>query len=78
MSSHPLSIDLGIHRVLSAMDFSSSSIKALNHAIEIARSYGAKFYLVHVVSSIGYVMVGADVQSVCRVQGRECRRADIL
>jgi len=60
MSSHPLSIDLGIHRVLSAIDFSASSIKALNHAIEIARSYAAKFYLVHVVSSIGYVMVGAD------------------
>jgi|SRR5208282_4787768 len=60
MSSGPLVIDLGIHRVLSAIDFSSSSIKALNHAIEIARSYSAKFYLVHVVSSIGYVMVGAD------------------
>jgi len=60
MSSSPLVIDLGIHRVLSAIDFSPSSIKALNHGIEIARSYGAKFYLVHVVSSIGYVMVGAD------------------
>jgi nucleotide-binding universal stress UspA family protein len=60
MSSSPLVIDLGIHRVLSAIDFSSSSIKALNHAIEIARSYGAKYYLVHVVSSIGYVIVGAD------------------
>jgi nucleotide-binding universal stress UspA family protein len=60
MSSGPLVIDLGIHRVLSAIDFSSSSIKALNHAIEVARSYGAKYYLVHVVSSIGYVMVGAD------------------
>jgi nucleotide-binding universal stress UspA family protein len=60
MSSGSLVIDLGIHRVLSAIDFSPSSIKALNHGIEIARSFGAKFYLVHVVSSIGYVMVGAD------------------
>jgi len=60
MSSRPLGIEMGIHRVLCAIDFSSSSIKALNHAIEIARSYGAKYYLVHVVSSIGYMMVGAD------------------
>jgi nucleotide-binding universal stress UspA family protein len=60
MSSGPLVTEIGIHRVLSAIDFSPSSIKALNHAIEIARSYGAQYYLVHVVSSIGYVMVGAD------------------
>jgi nucleotide-binding universal stress UspA family protein len=60
MSSNPLATEIGIHQVLSAIDFSPSSIKALNHAIEIARTYGAKFYLVHVVSSMGYAMVGAD------------------
>jgi len=74
MSSGPLAIDLGIRRVLSAIDFSSSSIKALNHAIEIARSYGAKYYLAHVVSSIGYVMVGADaVVSAVDSAGKELR-----
>ncbi len=60
MSSSPVVTEIGIHRVLAAIDFSPSSIKALNHAIEIARAYGATFYLAHVVSSIGYVMVGAD------------------
>lgn len=74
MSSDPLVIDLGIHRVLSAIDFSSSSIKALNHAIEIARSYGASYYLVHVVSSIGYVMVGTDaIVSAMDTAGEELR-----
>ena len=61
MSSSPLATEIGIHRVLSAIDLSPNSIRALNHAIAIARSYGAKHYLVHVVSSIGYLMVGADV-----------------
>jgi len=60
MSSSPVDTEIGIHRVLAAIDFSPSSIKALNHAIEVARISGARFYLVHVVSSIGYVMVGAD------------------
>jgi len=60
MSSSPLATQIGIHRVLAAIDFSPSSIKALNHAIEVARIYGATFFLAHVVSSIGYVMVGAD------------------
>ena len=60
MSSSPVVTEIGIHRVLAAIDFSPSSFKALNHAIEIARIYGATFYLAHVVSSIGYVMVGAD------------------
>ncbi|MGB8493440.1 MAG: universal stress protein [Candidatus Acidiferrum sp.] len=60
MSSSPLVTEISIHRVLAAIDFSPSSFKALNHAIEIARIYGATFYLAHVVSSIGYVMVGAD------------------
>jgi nucleotide-binding universal stress UspA family protein len=60
MSSSPLATEIGFHRVLAAIDFSPSSTKALNHAIEIARIYGATFYLAHVVSSIGYVMVGAD------------------
>src|SRR5208337_2223961 len=74
MSSGPLAMDLGIHRVLSAIDFSSSSIKALNHALEIARSYGAKYYLIHVVSSIGYMMVGTDaIVSAMDTAGEELR-----
>jgi len=60
MSSSPTAPEIGIHRVLAAIDFSPSSFKALNHALEVVRVYGATFYLAHVVSSIGYLMVGAD------------------
>jgi nucleotide-binding universal stress UspA family protein len=45
MSSPPHATEIAIHRVLSAIDFSPSAVRALNHAIEIARSYGAKYYL---------------------------------
>jgi len=53
-------LKLEIKRVLVGTDFSPSSEKALRHAIVIARSYGAKFYLVHVVSSLGLTIVGPD------------------
>lgn len=77
MSSGPPVTEIGIHRILSAIDFSPSSIKALNHAIEIARSYGARYYLVHVVSSIGYVMVGADaVVAAVDSAGEELRHLE--
>jgi nucleotide-binding universal stress UspA family protein len=49
-----------ISRVLVALDFSKSSDKALRHALAIARSYGAKFYLAHVVSSLGLTMAGPE------------------
>jgi len=51
MPSPPHATEIAIHRVLSAIDFSPSSVRALNHAIEIARSYGAKYHLAQVVSS---------------------------
>lgn len=46
--------------VLIAYDFSEASHKPLRHALVIARHYGAKFYLVHVVSSIGYTIAGPE------------------
>jgi nucleotide-binding universal stress UspA family protein len=39
---------------LVATDFSENSEKALHHGIAVARRYGAKFYLAHVVSSLGF------------------------
>lgn len=45
---------VSIKRVLVAVDFSETSEKALHHAVAIARRYGAKFYLVHVISSGGF------------------------
>ena len=52
--------DIHLKSVLFATDFSEASEKALRHALAIARHYGAKLYLVHVVSSLGLTMVGPD------------------
>ena len=60
MSSQTVATAVGIHRVLVAIDFSEASEKALQHAIAIARSYGARFYLTHIVSSLGFTLTGAD------------------
>ncbi|HVO62764.1 MAG TPA: universal stress protein [Terriglobales bacterium] len=44
--------------VLIATDFSQASEKPLRHALAIARFYGSKFCLAHVVSSPGLTMAG--------------------
>jgi nucleotide-binding universal stress UspA family protein len=44
--------------VLVATDFSNASEKPIRHALAIARHFGAKFYLTHVVSSLGYTFAG--------------------
>jgi len=49
-----------IKSVLMATDFSGASQKPLRHALAIARHYGAKFYLAHVVSHIGYTIAGPE------------------
>ncbi len=51
---------LELRSVLIATDFSQASEKPLRHAVAIARCYGAKFYLAHVVSSLGLTMAGPD------------------
>ena len=60
-SSRLPSADVGLKSVLVASDFTEASAKPLRHAISIARHFHAKFYLAHVVSSIGLTMAGADV-----------------
>jgi len=52
--------DILLKSVLVATDFSEASDKALRHALAIARHYGAKLYLAHVVSSLGFTLVGPD------------------
>jgi len=52
--------DILLNSVLIATDFSEASDKALRHALAIARHYGAKLYLVHVVSSLGFTLVGPE------------------
>jgi len=52
--------DILLKSVLIATDFSEASDKALRHALAIARHYGAKLYLAHVVSSLGFTLVGPE------------------
>ncbi len=52
--------ELPLKSILVATDFSKASAKPIRHALAVARHYGAKLYLVHVVSSLGYSLVGPD------------------
>ena len=58
MPNAALSVDTGIKAVLLTCDFSKVSDKPLRHALAIAHHYHAKFYLAHVVCSIGYAIAG--------------------
>lgn len=51
-------VGVRLKSVLLATDFSEASQKPLRHALAIARHYGAKFYLAHVVSSPGFTIAG--------------------
>jgi nucleotide-binding universal stress UspA family protein len=50
--------DMAIKAVLVTTDFSKASDKPLRRALAIARHYDAKFYLAHVVTSVGYAIAG--------------------
>ena len=54
----PLGIQL--KSILIATDFSKASEGPLRHALGIARHYGAKLYLTHVVSSLGFTLAGPE------------------
>ena len=56
--------DIHLKSILVATDFSSASQKALRHALSIARHYGAKLYVMHVVSSLGLTMNGPEAVAV--------------
>jgi nucleotide-binding universal stress UspA family protein len=69
------SADLRLNSILLATDFSEASEKALRHALAIARHFGAKFYLAHVVSSLGFTLVGPDaVNTATEVVLRDARQ----
>ncbi len=53
-------IDGEIESVLVATDFSAASVKPLHHAAAVARHFGAKLYLMHVVSSLGFTLAGPE------------------
>ena len=58
MSFTRAAANVGLKSVLVAFDFSETSRKPLRHAIAVARHYGAKFYLAHVVSHVGSTIAG--------------------
>jgi nucleotide-binding universal stress UspA family protein len=51
--------------VLIATDFSQPSEKALRHSLALARFYGSRFCLAHVVSSLGLTMAGPGAIAAC-------------
>jgi nucleotide-binding universal stress UspA family protein len=72
-----LSRDLGVKSVLIATDFASASAKPLRHALAVARCDGAKFYLVHVVSSIGFTIAGPDARNAaCQAAWRDAHHLE--
>jgi nucleotide-binding universal stress UspA family protein len=51
--------------VLIPTDFSEASEKALRHSLALARFYGSRFCLAHVVSSLGLTMAGPGAIAAC-------------
>ena len=51
--------------ILIAMDFSPPSEKALRHSLALARFYGSRFCLAHVVSSLSLTMAGPEAIAAC-------------
>jgi nucleotide-binding universal stress UspA family protein len=71
MSVVATAVNPQLKSILIATDFSEASAKPLCHALAIARCYGAKVYLAHVVSSLGFTLAGplataAAEEAVCR------------
>ena len=59
--------DVQLNSILIATDFSPASEKPLQHAIALARHYGAKLYLLHVVDSLGFTLAGPDATEAARI-----------
>jgi nucleotide-binding universal stress UspA family protein len=51
--------------ILIATDFSAASEKALRHSLALARFYGSRLCLAHVVSSLGLAMAGPCAIAAC-------------
>jgi nucleotide-binding universal stress UspA family protein len=73
-STVPITSEISLRSVLWATDLSSCSEKALHHATDVARHFGAKLYLMHVVSSLGFTLAGPDsTVYACDVAVRDLR-----
>jgi nucleotide-binding universal stress UspA family protein len=51
--------------ILIATDFSQASEKALRHSLSLARFYGSRFCLAHILSPLGAAMAGPDALAAC-------------
>jgi nucleotide-binding universal stress UspA family protein len=60
LSVNGSAVEIQLQSVLIATDFSPVSEKPLRHALAIARHYGAKVYVAHVVRPLGYLMTGSE------------------
>ena len=77
MSNAAATLGLGPRSVLIATDFSEASEKPLRHALIIARHFGAKFHLAHVVSSIGYTLAGPPALNLaCEAASRDAEKLE--
>jgi nucleotide-binding universal stress UspA family protein len=77
MSSAASALEIGLKRILVATDFSEFSEKPLHHAVAIARRYGAKLYLAHVVSSAGFPLAGPPLmETASQAAWRDARQLE--
>lgn len=60
LASLDRAINIQVKSVLIATDFSAASERALRHALAVARYFGAKLYVAHVVSSVWITIAGPD------------------
>jgi nucleotide-binding universal stress UspA family protein len=60
-----IAADLKPRSILIASDFSEASEKALRHSLALARFYGSRFCLAHIVSSLGLTMAGPGAIAAC-------------
>ena len=75
MSTAASALDLELKSVLLASDLSPASTKPLRHALAIARHYGAKLYIAHVVSPAPYLMSGPEALELgCQAASRDVQR----
>jgi nucleotide-binding universal stress UspA family protein len=76
MSFAQSDVDLRLKSVLVATDFSPASVKPLHHALAIAKYYGAKLYIAHIVSPAAYLMTGPEaLQLAC--DGAACELEEL-
>lgn len=68
-------LDVRLNRILLATDLSPASVKPLHHALAIARHYGAKLCVAHIVSPVPYLMAGPEaLQLACDGASQDLQR----